>query len=217
MGQRREPRTETRLAVRIFGTDAEGRVFSENVFTEDISHSGAKLSGVAAQIQLGEVIGITYGKNKGRFAVVWRGSPGTPQAGQIGVSNTAPERYLWDLALPSAGFDRYKATSSNDRRRDPRLKSVNSVQLHPEGQTAPIWGRAVDLSKGGCFVEMSIPLALGTKLKIGLWLSENKLLLQGKVVNCRPGFGIGVQFTAVPPPAAEQIRLFLQSITQVHS
>jgi hypothetical protein len=91
------------------------------------------------------------------------------------------------------------------------------VQLHPEGQAAPIWGKAVDLSKGGCFIEMSIPLPLGTKLKIGLWLSENKLLLQGKVVNSRPGFGVGVQFTAVPPPAAEQIRLFLQSITQIHS
>ena len=217
MGQRREPRTETRLAVRIFGTDADGRVFSENVFTLDVSHGGAKLTGVAARIKPGEIIGITYGKNKGRFAVVWAGWPGTPQAGQIGVSNSSPEKYIWDLALPSAGFDLYKATSATDRRRDPRMKCVNSVQLHPEGQSAPIWGKASDLSVGGCFVEMSIPLALGTNLKIGLWLSENKLLLSGKVMNCRPGFGIGVQFTAVPPPAAEQIRLFLKSITQIRS
>jgi hypothetical protein len=217
MGQRREPRSETRLAVRIFGTDAGGRVFSENVFTLDISYSGAKLSGVAARIKPGEVIGVTYGKNKGRFAVAWAGSPGTPQAGQIGVVNTSPEKYIWDLALPNAGVDLYKATSASDRRRDPRMKCVNSVQLHPEGQTAPIWGKAVDLSVGGCFVEMSIPLAVGTKLKIGLWLSENKLLLNGKVMNCRPGFGIGVQFSAVAPPAAEQIRLFLKSITHIRS
>ena len=68
------------------------------------AHSGAKLSGVAARIKPGEVIGITYGKNKGRFAVVWAGSPGTPQAGQIGVVNTSPEKYIWDLALPNAGI-----------------------------------------------------------------------------------------------------------------
>jgi hypothetical protein len=36
MGQRREARKEVRLPVRIFGTDAAGRTFSENVFTVDV-------------------------------------------------------------------------------------------------------------------------------------------------------------------------------------
>jgi hypothetical protein len=206
-----------RLPVRIFGTDADGRVFSESIFTVDISHTGAKLSGVQARIKPGEVIGITHGKNKSRFCVKWVGQPGTPLAGQIGVLNISPEKYIWDLTLPAAGFDPYKSASGSDRRQHARLKCVNSVQLHPEGQAAPIWGKAVDLSTGGCFVEMSIPLELGTKLKIGLWLSENKLLLSGKVVNTRPGFGIGVQFVQVTPQDAEQLQLFLKSITQIHN
>ena len=217
MGQRREPRTETRLPVRIFGTDADGRVFSENAFTMDISRNGAKLGGVKVRIKPGEIIGISHGKNKNRFHVVWAGQPGTPQAEQIGVSSISPEKHIWDLALPDAGFDPYKSTSRTDRRQHPRMRCVNSVQLHPEGQAAPIWGKAVDLSVGGCFVEMSIPLAPGTKVKIGLWLSENKMLLNGKVVNSRPGFGIGVQFLGVSEPAAEQIRAFLKSITHVQS
>jgi c-di-GMP-binding flagellar brake protein YcgR len=216
MGQRREARTEAKLPVRIFGTDAEGRVFSENVTTLDISHTGAKLTGVRASIKPGEIVGITYGKNKSRFSVQWVGLPGTPLAGQIGVLNVSPEKYIWDTDLPSAGFDSYRPVSGSDRRRHDRMKCVNSVQLHPHGQAAPIWGKAVDLSTGGCFVEMSIPLELGAKLRIGLWLNENKLQLHGKVVNTRPGFGIGIQFTEVAPDDADQLKKFLKSITQIN-
>jgi hypothetical protein len=216
MGQRREPRTESKLPVRIFGSDANGRIFSENVFTIDISRSGAKLTGVQAQIKPGEIIGLTHGQNKSRFTVKWVGQPNTPKSGQIGVVNLTPEKSIWNVPLPEARIDPYRAQmTGSDRRRHPRMKSMNSVQLHPEGQAAPIWGKAADLSTGGCFVEMSIPLPIGTKLKIGLWLKDNKLLLQGKVVNSRPGFGIGVQFIEVPEADAENLRGFLSSITQV--
>lgn len=217
MGQRREPRTETKLPVRIFGTDSDGRVFSENVATIDISQTGAKLGGVQAQVKPGEIIGITHGTAKSRFSVKWVGQPGTAQAGQIGVINISPEKYIWESKLPAAAIDTYRATSSNDRRRHDRMKCVNSVQLHPQGQPAPIWGKAVDLSTGGCFVEMSIPLTLGTKLKIGLWLGDTKLALEGKVVNTRPGFGVGIQFVQITPADAEQLKLFLKSITQLRS
>jgi c-di-GMP-binding flagellar brake protein YcgR len=216
MGQRREPRTEVKLPVRIFGTDANGQVFSETVFTVDISHTGAKLSGVQAQVKPDEIIGIAHGKNKSRFCVRWVGRSGTPLAGQIGVANISPEKYIWDTALPSTGFDTYKSESGSDRRRAARMKCVNSIQLHPEGNAAPVWGKAIDLSTGGCFVEMSIPLERGTKVKIGLWLSEKKLLLNGRVVNTRPGFGVGVQFLQVTPQDAEQLQLFLKSITHIH-
>ncbi len=215
MGQRREPRSEITLPVRIFGTDAAGQVFSESVSTADISHSGAKLSGVRARVTAGDIIGVTHGKNKSRFCVKWVGQPGTPEAGQIGVLNITPEKYIWETALPSSGLDSFKPKSASDRRHQPRLKCVNSVQLHPEGQAAPIWGKAIDLSLGGCFVEMSIPLEPGTRLKIGLWLSEKKLLLSGKVVNSRPGFGIGVQFLKVTAEDAEQLQIFLKSITRL--
>lgn len=218
MGQRREPRTETKLPVRIFGTDANGSIFSENVFTVDISHSGAKLGGVRAQIKPGEIIGVSHGQSKGRFTVKWVGQLGTLKAGQIGLVNLTPEKSLWKVVLPAARVDPYRppsSSSASDRRRHPRMKSTNSVQLHPEGQAAPIWGKVVDLSTGGCFVEMSIPLPIGTKLKIGLWLKETKLLVNGKVVNSRPGFGIGVQFTEVPEADAEQLQRYLNSITKI--
>ena len=50
MGQRREPRKELKVPVRIFGTDVNGKTFSENLFTVNVSREGAKLEGVRPPI-----------------------------------------------------------------------------------------------------------------------------------------------------------------------
>jgi hypothetical protein len=73
MGKRREPRKPVELPVRIFGTDASGKIFSENVTTLDVSQRGARLGGVRAQIKVDEIIGVTHGKNKVHFRVKWAG------------------------------------------------------------------------------------------------------------------------------------------------
>jgi hypothetical protein len=217
MGQRREPRTETKLPVRIFGTDAAGRVFSENVFTLDISREGVRLDGVQVQIKPGDIVGVVHGTNKSRFTVKWAGAPGSPRAGQIGLQNLSPEKDIWEVTLPRFGVDTFalRPVAGSERRQAPRLKTSSSIQLHPEGHAAPIWGKALDLSSGGCFVEMTMPLPRGTKLRITLWINQLKLTLAGKVVNSRPGFGIGVQFTEILPRDAEQLRQYLRSITQI--
>lgn len=216
MGQRREPRTQVKLPVRIFGTDQDGRAFSENVTTIDVSREGARLEGVQAQIKLGETIGLVHGANKGRFCVKWIGQAGLPSQGHIGLQNLAPQKPLWDIAMPATVTDSFRGKGkAAERRAHPRLKSMNSLELHPDGQAAPIWGNAVDLSLGGCFVEMPIPLKLGTSLKVALWVRDIKVWVSGKVVNSRPGFGIGIQFTAIKPEDAERLRSFLQSITRL--
>ena len=46
MGTRRELRKKVVLSVRIFGTDATGRIFSESVSTVNVSYEGAMLNGV---------------------------------------------------------------------------------------------------------------------------------------------------------------------------
>jgi PilZ domain-containing protein len=68
---------------------------------------------------------------------------------------------------------------------------------------------------GGCFVEMPIPLKQGTVLKLGLWIKESKLWLNGKVVNSRPGFGIGIQFMDLSHEDIERLRQFLRSMARV--
>jgi hypothetical protein len=216
MGQRREPRKDVKVSVRIFGTDANGRTFSENVFTVNVSREGAKLAGVQAQIKPGEIIGLAYGQNKGRFTTKWVGAPGSANAGEIGLQNVAPEKSLWDFPLPASGVDEYgRHAATGERRKYPRLKCVNSVELHARTEGAPIWGKANDLSLGGCFVEMPIPLKVGTKLKIGLWIKDKKLWAAAQVMNSRPGFGIGIQFLEISEEDLTVLKDFLKSMTRI--
>jgi hypothetical protein len=148
---------------------------------------------------------------------VGRGPPDTPQAGQLGLLNNTPDKWKWDTPLPPAYIDNYagEARAGGERRRHPRKKSMNSVQVQAEGQGAPIWGKTVDLGEGGCFVEMPIPLDKGTRVKITLWVKESKLWAKGKVVSSRPGFGIGIQFTEISAGDSHQLTDFLKSLSQV--
>jgi PilZ domain len=211
VGNRREPRKTVAVQVRIFGTDRDGKVFSENVRTIDVSRSGAKLGGVKANLHLEEIIGLTYGSNKVHFRVKWVGSAGAPNEGCIGLSNLTPEKPLWDFPLPAGEIDGFLQPRNAERRRWPRVKCSISIEIRAAGQPV-IWGKASDLSQGGCFVEMSIPLPIGSEFDIALWLHETKLALKGRVVSMAPGFGNGVCFMNTSAESQDYLRRFVESI-----
>ena len=217
MGKRREPRIDKVVPIRIFGTDSSGQVFSEKLNTLNVSRHGAEVGGVQAQLKMGEIIGLTYGANKVHFRIMWVGSPGTPKQGRIGLLNLSPDKPLWDFTLPGPGVDRSGtvARDPHDRRAHPRFKTVNSVEVHPEGQEALIRVRTVDLSVGGCFLDMPNPLPKGTQIKIAIWVNETKLWATGKVVTSTPGFGIGVQFLDISEQDKSQLLRFLESTVRI--
>jgi hypothetical protein len=209
----REQRKQVALTVRIFGTDSTGRVFSDSVSTVNVSFEGAMLSGVNRSIQAGEIIGLTYGKNKARFRVQWAGQPGTPNQGRLGIQNVMPTSCIWDLPLQPRNAQEAKSNYAVARRHT-RMKCSSSVQLNPNGEP-PVWSKAADLSEGGCFVEMMIPVKMGTRLKIALWLKDDKVVAEGVVVHSRPAYGVGIQFTEMSQRDAERLREFLKSLVRI--
>jgi len=211
MGKRREPRKEIQLPVRIFGTDSSGKMFSESAFTVNVGQNGAELSGVHREINLDETVGVSYGANRGRFKVRWVGKPGTAKAGHVGLLNISPEKTLWDFPLPAAGKDDYQAPVVQQRRHQ-RIKCHNSVALHtPDG--ASFWGTVADLSTGGCYVEMAIPLAQESKVSLSIWIGETKIWVDGEVAYSTPGMGIGVKFNRVSEQDLERIRAYLEPLS----
>jgi hypothetical protein len=210
MGKRRHPRVELRVPVRIFGTDANGRPFSENVFTLNISEGGALLGEVTSQLKVEEIIGLVYEQKKGRFQVRWIGDAGSASSGHVGLCSLAGQPVLWNVPLPATGEDGF-FSRPKDRRRHSRLKYAGSVELHPQ-DAAVVWGKTSDISLGGCFVEMAIPLAKETPLRVGLWVGENKIWILARVVSSTPGFGIGLQFAEMSDKDAEALKLLLTKI-----
>jgi hypothetical protein len=213
MGKRREPRQEIRVPVRIFGTDSSGQIFSEKVSTENVSQNGVELSGVQAQPNVDEIVGLTYGKTKGHFRVKWVGPRGSAEAGRLGLLNLSPEKSLWDFPLPPPGFDG-SVRDMRDRRASARVKCVNSVEVYPAGETAPIRTRTADLGLGGCFLEMPNPLPKGTQIKIALWVKEFKIWAKAEVVTSTPGFGVGVKFAEMTEQDRNQLSQFLESVAR---
>ncbi len=208
----REQRKQVALTVRIFGTDSTGHVFSDSVSTVNVSFEGAMLTGVRRPIQPGEIIGLTYGKNKARFRVQWVGEAGTPNHGRIGIQNVMPSSCIWDIPLQPRTTD--GKSNYAIARRHARLKWSSSVQLNANGEP-PVWSKAADLSEGGCFVEMMIPVKSGTRLKISLWLKDDKVVAEGIVVHSRPAYGVGIQFTEMSPRDAERLRESLKTLVRL--
>ncbi len=211
MGKRREPRVTVQVPVRIFGTDVDGKIFSEKVSTATVSNSGVRLDGVRARLNLDEIVGLTYGNNKVHFRVKWIGIPGTPTEGAVGLVNLTPERPMWDFPLPHPILDNFREDSRGDRRSSPRVKCAISVELKAEGEPT-MWGKATDLSTGGCFVEMPIPLKQGTRFEIVLWISGTKVRIQAAVASSAPGYGIGIRFIDLSPKDKELLRTFMGTV-----
>jgi len=211
MGRLREPRKEIQVPVRIFGTNSSGQVFSDMAVTANVSQQGIELSGVQPELNHDEIIGLTYGKNRVHFRVKWVGKPGTPKAGHVGLLNISPEKPLWDFPLPSATPDNYQARVVEQRSQF-RFKCHNSVELHTQAG-ASFWATIADLSVGGCYVEMAIPLPPGTKVSVGIWIGETKAWADCEVAYSTPGFGIGVKFNRISEPDLDRIRHFLGTLT----
>lgn len=211
MGMRSQPRKPVRVPVRIFGTDSRGQVFSEKVFTVNISRNGAELADVRPELSVDEIIGLTYNNNRVHFRVKWIGAPNTPKAGRVGLLNITPDKQLWDLLLYPDGPDNYQQ-GSVERRKTPRFRCQNSVEIHVQ-QGASFWGTVADLGLGGCYVEMPIPLEPGTKVKAGIWFGQIKAWAEAEVAHRSPGFGIGLKFTAISDPDLNEIRKFLEGLS----
>jgi hypothetical protein len=211
MGRRYQLRKQVAVPVRIFGTDSLGRAFSEKALTVNVSRNGAELAEVRPELALDEIIGLTYGKNRVHFRVKWMGRPGTPKAGHVGLLNIAPERPLWDFPLPADAVDDYQL-GDTELRLNPRFRCQNSVEVHLNSG-ASFWGTVADLSLGGCYVEMPIPLEPGTRVKVGIWFGQSKAWAQAQVAHRTPGCGIGLSFLEISESDRDQIRRFLASLS----
>ena len=202
------------MPVRIFGTDSSGQIFSEKVFTENVSRHGAELSGVKALPSVGEVVGLTYGQTKSHFRVMWVGAPGTRKLGHLGLLNLSPEKTIWDFPLPGPTVDG-TSRDAHDRRAHPRVKCGNSVEIHMPGQQAPIRARIGDMSLGGCFIEMPMPIPAGTMIQLALWIKDVKLQAKAKVITSTPGYGNGVQFTELSEQDLAQLKTYINSLIRI--
>jgi len=96
-----------------------------------------------------------------------------------------------------------------ERRRFRRLKASVQAELRVEGKDIPIRTETSDLSEGGCYIEMPITIESGARLHVVLWLDQERVGMEARVVTCHPQFGNGIEFTAMPADCRDKLRRYL--------
>lgn len=93
--RRREQRAPTDVAVKVYGTDAEGRRFEQAAVAKNVSMRGALLLGLQQLLRSGDLIKIHHGNESAIFRVVWV-SPGTLTGGiKVAVQRIESGPCIW--------------------------------------------------------------------------------------------------------------------------
>ena len=93
------------------------------------------------------------------------------------------------------------------------MKMAVQVELRPEGSAAPLRVETSDISATGCYVEMSMTLAVGSRLSIVLWLEGEKVIAEGIVRTQHPQFGNGIEFVGMSTVDRDKLVRHLKSIS----
>jgi len=211
MGKRCEQRVDAKLNVKLWGTDAKGKPFIEPAVTSNVSSRGVQLEGVQRVLKVGDSIGITYQNQKARFRVAWVGNTSTTSEGRVGLECTSTGKCIWDVELPPPGVDFFIKPRSADRREFARFECNLGVEIRMEGSETPLHGKLVDLSLGGCYVEMMVPLKVGSKAELNIWIDKTKIWTPATITSSHPGFGIGIKFIGMGKGERSTIEAYLKS------
>jgi len=102
-----------------------------------------------------------------------------------------------------------------DRRRHPRYSVQVQIEFRADGSDVPIRANTTDLSKGGCYVELMMPLPVGTNITATLWVSSCSVRMRGRVVTHHPQFGNGIKFLEFRSSGEEVLGEYLDAINPV--
>jgi len=85
-------------------------------------------------------------------------------------------------------------TAVPERRHFPRYSVNVQIELHAEDTDVPMRLETTDLSRGGCYIQLMMPLPVGLRLHATLWLNDVPIVVRGCVVTRHPQFGNGIMF-----------------------
>jgi diguanylate cyclase (GGDEF)-like protein len=109
-------------------------------------------------------------------------------------------------------MEKQKQPAQKDQRLHTRMKCRLTIEFHPQGSPAPIFGNLIDVSLGGCYVETSAILSPGSSLKLIFSLDDGSLSAEGIIARVHPGSGIAVQFKEMSRESREKMYRILEFV-----
>ena len=99
-----------------------------------------------------------------------------------------------------------------DRRHYPRYSVHVQIEIHQENSDIPMRLETTDISRGGCYIQLMIPLQVGVRLQATLWLDGVPIIVRGLVVTRHPQFGNGIMFAEFKEGDEKLLQRYLDGI-----
>jgi hypothetical protein len=203
------PRTTLDLRIRVWGMGANDHPFNQNAIAQNVSVTGACISGLEHQLKVGDVIGIQYQTKKARCKVIWVMETGGIKKIQTGVQLVADQECPWVSELPIEIRSNLPVPSADNRRRFQRHKISFPLEFRDERVNTPMRVNATDISGNGCYVETAMPLPVSTVLRVDIWIDQEHVTSSATVRTRDPGVGMGIEFTGLPDPTKQRFQAHL--------
>jgi PilZ domain len=215
MTEKIEPRVDVELPIRVFGMGADGRPFLQNAQARNISHHGAKLSGLESQLKPGDVIGVQAGDRKARCKVIWVVDGGAAQKITVGVSLVEGQSCPWENEMQQNEGTPRIAPDTNKREFSRHRVPLPLEIRTPDGVGTYMRTRSADISGRGCYVETMLPLPVGKILTITFWLDSEKISTPAVIRSSDGGVGMGIEFTGLDEPTSERLQKHIEGMASV--
>ncbi len=207
------PRATLDLKVKVWGMGKNDQPFFQAAMAQNISATGACIYGIEPDLKVGDVIGVQYEGKKARCKVIWVVDAGALKKTQIGVQLVADQDCPWAVALPTGmQVDERTKQRHDNRRKFIRHKISFPLELRDERVNMPLRVNATDISGNGCYVETVMPLAVGTSLRVDLWMDDERISPSAVVRTRDPGVGMGIEFTGLTEEAKHRFQAHLEKL-----
>jgi hypothetical protein len=101
-----------------------------------------------------------------------------------------------------------------ERRRSPRYNCRGSVEFRAEGGDVRMWGTLTDISRSGCYVEMTSTFPAGTDVDLGMEVHDIRVRARGRICVSYPFLGMGIAFTEIAPEQEASLQQLLSALTE---
>src|ERR1022692_1048727 len=206
------PRATLDLRIRVWGMGANDHPFNQNAVAQNVSLTGACISGLEQELKVGDVIGVQYDTKKARCKVIWLMEAGAIKKVQVGVQLVADQECPWISQLPAEMRSNLPAPSADNRRQFQRHKISFPLEFRDERVNTPMRVNATDIGGNGCYVETAMPLAIATGLKLDFWIDQERVSSSATVRTRDPGVGMGIEFTGLPDPTKQRFQAHLDKL-----
>jgi hypothetical protein len=188
---------------------SDDRPFNQNAIAQNVSTTGACISGLEHELKVGDVIGVQYQTRKARCKVVWVMEAGALKKVQVGVQLVVDQECPWISDLPVEMRSNLPVPSADNRRRFQRHKISFPLEFRDERVNTPMRVNATDIGGNGCYVETAMPLPVSTVLRVDIWIDQEHITSSATVRTRDPGVGMGIEFTGLPDPTKQRFQAHL--------